>query len=241
MEWTGEPIVSRGVVERAFDLDVDGRLVPGIVWTPEGADGPRPLVLIGHGASLHKRIEYVVSLARRFVRHHGFAAVAIDGPDHGDRGEITDLLTFYKQTWQRPGVTDDTIADWQATADAVRALPEVGEGSMGYWGLSMGAIFGLPFVAAEPRIEVAVFGLAGATGPTEERMLKDAARIACPVLFLQQWDDELFSRESVLRLFDAIGTQDKRLYVHPGGHVGVPRDTYEASEAFVASRLGAPR
>ena len=237
MDWTGEPIVSRGVVERAFV--VDG--VPGILWTPEGADGTRPLVLIGHGASLHKRADYVLSLARRFVRHHGFAALSIDGPDHGDRGEIADLVTFFKQTWRRPGVTDETVADWQAAAAAVQALPEVGPGPMGYWGVSMGSIFGIPFVAAEPRIEVAVFGLCGAIGPTEERMLEDAARIACPVLYLLQWDDELFPRDTVLRLFDAVGTPDKRLHVHPRGHVGVPREAYEASEAFVASRLGASR
>jgi dienelactone hydrolase len=241
MDWVGEPIIGKGVVERAFSLEVEGRRVPGILWTPEGAVSTRPLVLIGHGASLHKRIGYVLSLARRFVRHHGFAAVAIDGPDHGERGSISDLLTYFKQTWQRPGVTDETIADWQAAAAAVQALPEVGPGPMGYWGVSMGTTFGLPYVAAEPRIEVAVLGLMGATGPTEERLLKDAARIACPVLFLQQWDDELFARDTVLRLFDAIGTPDKRLHVHPGGHVGVPREAYEASEAFVAGRLGAAR
>lgn len=236
MDWQGEPLVARDVVERAFVLDG----VPGILWTPAGAAGTRPLVLIGHGASLHKRTDYVLSLARRFVRHHGFAAVAIDGPDHGDRGPITDLLAF-AQAWQRPGITDDMVADWQAVAAAVRALPEVGAGPMGYWGLSMGAIFGIPYVASEPGIEAAVVGLVGATGPTEERLLKDAALVACPVLFLQQWDDELFARDTTLRLFDAIGTPDKRLHVHPGGHVGLPREAYEASEAFIATRLAPSR
>lgn len=240
MDWQGEPIVSRGVVERAFALDVEGRRLPGIVWTPEGAAGPRPLVLVGHGASVHKRTEYVLSIARRFVRHHGFAVVAIDGPEHGERGTITDVLAFV-EVWRRPAVTDETVAEWQATAAAVQQLPEVGDGPMGYWGLSMGTIFGLPYVASEPRIEVAVLGLMGVVGPSEERIAKDAAAITCPVMFLQQWDDELFSRDVVLALFDAIGTPDKRLHVHPGGHAFVPLEAYEASEAFIASRLGGSR
>ncbi|HEX2040447.1 MAG TPA: CocE/NonD family hydrolase [Acidimicrobiales bacterium] len=240
MEWTGEPVVGRGVVERAFTLDVDGRTVPGIVWTPEGATGTRPLVAIGHGATLHKRVDYVLSLARRFVRHHGYAAVALDAPDHGERGGLSDLLVFI-EAMRRPGIVDETVAEWHAAVAAVQQLPEVGTGPLGYWGLSMGTIFGLPYVASEPRVEVAVLGLMGTVGAPEDRLVKDAARVACPVLYFQQWDDELFRRDDVLALFDAVGTRGKRLHVHPGGHSGLPREAYEASEAFVASVLGAPR
>lgn len=238
MEWSGDPVVSKGVVERGFTVEVDDRVVPGVLWTPEGADGTRPLVLIGHGASVHKRADYVLALGRRFVRHHGFAAAAIDGPGHGDRGGIADLLAF-GEVWMRPTTTDDTVADWQATVREVQKLPEVGEGPAGYWGLSMGTLFGLPLVAAEPAVRAAVLGLAGAVGPSRGRLTADAPRVNVPVLFLQQWDDELFAREDVLALFDALGTTDKRLHVHPGGHAFVPLEAYEASEAFLADRLRA--
>lgn len=236
MEWRGEPVVGRGVVERAFGLVVDGRHVPGVVWAPEGVEGPRPLVLIGHGASVDKRADYVVALARRVVRHHGFAAAAIDGPEHGERGGVADLLAFV-EVWHRPSITDDTVADWHATVAALQRLPEIGDGPLAYWGLSMGSIFGIPYVASEPRIRVAVLGLLGLVGPTEDRLRVDAARIACPVLFLQQWDDELFAREQVWALFDALGSRDKRLHAHPGGHGEVTWEAYEASEAFLAAAL----
>ena len=85
MEWIGEAQTSRGVCERRFDLTVSDEVVPGILWTPEDADGVRPLVLIGHGGSQHKRAPNVLALARRIVRHLGYAAAAIDGPMHGDR------------------------------------------------------------------------------------------------------------------------------------------------------------
>ena len=47
MRWIGEPKIEMGVIERRFDVGVDGRIVPGLVWTPETGTGPRPLVLIG--------------------------------------------------------------------------------------------------------------------------------------------------------------------------------------------------
>lgn len=236
--------VAKGVRERLFDIDRDGRTVPGILWTPPDAQGSRPLVLIGHGASGSKREDYVVALGRRLVRHLGYAAVAIDGPVHGDRpanrGSGPDAPFFdFGQLWSSdPTMTDAMVADWRAVIDSLQAEPDVGPGTVGYWGLSMGTILGLPTVAAEPRISVAVLGLMGHTGPTKTRIATDAALISCPVLFLMQWHDELFPREKVLELFGALGSSDKRLHAHPGRHGDVPLEEFEASESFLALHLG---
>ena len=77
--------VEQGVVEQRFDLHVDGETVPGIRWCPDGAKVPRPTILIGHGGTQHKRVPNVLGLARRFVRHLGYSAVALDAPGHGER------------------------------------------------------------------------------------------------------------------------------------------------------------
>ena len=87
----------------------------------------------------------------------------------------------------------------------MQALPDVGDGPCGYWGLSMGTIFGLPVVAAEPRVAVAVLGLMGIAGPTQDRFAADAPTVTCPLLFLVQWHDELFPRDRAFALFEAIG------------------------------------
>ena len=84
MDW-GEIQTAKGVTERDFSVPCNGRTVPGVLWTPEHAEAPTPLVLIGHGGSGHKREDHLVSLARRFVRHNAIAAATIDGPVHGDR------------------------------------------------------------------------------------------------------------------------------------------------------------
>jgi len=101
----------------------------------------------------------------------------------------------------------------------------------------MGTILGLPTVAAEPRISVAVLGLMGLTGPTKTRIATDAALVSCPVLFLMQWHDELFPRQVAEALFEALGSTDKRLHAHPGKHGDVPPEEFEASERFLALHL----
>jgi dienelactone hydrolase len=243
MDWIGEPQISRGVCERRFDLAVDGAIVPGILWTPEDATGKRPLVLIGHGGSQHKRAPNVLALARRLVRHLDYAAAAIDGPMHGDRVEGGNDLTL-DVVRKRMSEDPEQVArgfravrnEWKETLIALKELDGVGDGPTGYWGLSMGTVIGLPFVASEPRIDAAVLGLMGI--PIDAK--GEAARsITIPVLFLVQWDDELVKRTDALALFDTLGSQEKTMHVNPGPHIAVPAEEIAASERFFAKYLGA--
>jgi alpha-beta hydrolase superfamily lysophospholipase len=242
LRWGEADRSTKGVVERRFAADVSGRVVPGLLWHGADVKGPRPLVLLGHGATRHKRVEYLLALARLLVRRHGIAAAAIDGPGHGDRRQgapVDDVVVFgeFLAEWSRPGTTDDVVAEWAAVLTGLREADEVGDGPLGYWGLSMGTIYGIPLAAAEPRIQAAVFGLMGLVGPTQERMATDAAALACPVLFLAQWDDSLIPRQHAFELFDAIGSLDKRLHAHPGEHAAVPAEELEFSARFLARHL----
>lgn len=236
--------VSHGVRERRFDLKVEDRVVPGIVWTPEDAKGTRPLVLLGHGGSQHKRVPNILSLARRLVRHLGYAAAAIDGPMHGDRVEGGHELTLTAVRDDLAGLSDEERrslfrsmrADWSGTIDALWELSEIGEGPLGYWGLSMGTVIGLPFVASEPRIDAAVLGLMGIEPGSQPR---SATTLEIPVLFIVQWHDELVARERALALFDTIASKDKRMHVNPGAHSAVTAEEIQASEDFFQKYLGA--
>ncbi len=240
-----EPTRYGPVRRRRFDVVHAARTVPGLLWTPPDAAGARPLVLVGHGGSHSKRQDYVVSLARTLAGGHAMAVAAIDGPVHGDRrhdgAEGTLVFLEFAQAWAGdPTLTDAMVGDWRATLQALRSLPEVGDGPVGWWGLSMGTILGLPLVAAEERIEAAVLGLMGLTGPTRARIEADAPKVRCPVLFLVQWDDELFPRADGFALFDALGSADKRLHAYGGGHGAVPDEGLAATVAFLVRQLGRP-
>ena len=237
----------RGVTERRFTVDRP-EAVPGILWTPEDATGPRPLVLFGHGGTQGKRAVNILALARRLVRHHGFAAASIDQPFHGERrppeegdmsvDERRERLGRRMFGRDRGAVVEQAVGDWTATLDALQGLDDVGTGPVGYWGLSMGSHFGVPFVSGEPRIVAAVLGLFGFT-PTrgQEGLDTAAAAITVPVLYLVQWHDEIVSRDGALQLFDLLGSADKTLHAHPGRHVEVPREEHDAAEAHFARHL----
>jgi len=249
----------KGVVERRFDLKVGDEVVPGIRWSPEGAADPRPTILLGHGGTQDKRAPNVLGLARRFVRHLGVDAVAIDAPDHGDRvdpaaaatarsrleqriasGEARtkgmQLSDEERQAWARR--TERGVREWHAVVDALEADTTASDGRFGYWGLSMGTLIGLPFVASEPRVSCAVLGLAGLGGSASGPAFEEAARsLSIPVLLVFQWHDELMPRQSGLDLFDALASTEKELHVFPGGHVQTPLHERDAYDAFFRRHL----
>lgn len=228
-----------GLLLREFDLDRDGRLVSGVVWQPPSPSAGAPLVCLGHGASGDRHQQPIPWLARRLVGEHGFFALSIDGPVHGRRQVGPGGREAFWPEWSREGSVEDMTADWKAALDQVQSLPEVGRGPVGYWGLSMGTIFGAPFVGAEPKIDVAVLGLMGMSGPDhyQSRLGTAAKAITCPVLFIVQLEDELFGRQECLALFDALSSGDKRLHANPGLHPDVPVEELRHSIAFLVSRL----
>ena len=235
---------SGGVVEQLFTLGE----IPGVLWTPEGAAGIRPLILMGHGGGQHKKAPGVVDPARRFVAECGFAVAAVDVPGHGDRpkDEEYDRIATQNQARVAAGeelaplvagfqalVARQTVPEWRAVLDAVQELDHVGAGPVGYWGVSLGCGLGVPFVAAEPRVRAAVLGLGGALASAEA-----AARITVPVEFLVQWDDERVPRAQSLALFDALASAEKTLHAHPGQHGDLPAFELDSTLRFFARHLG---
>lgn len=237
MQRIGDPLVGRNVAEQRFDVVCEGRRVPAIMWQPASGNATG-VVLQGHGGTGHKRMDYILSLARTLVRHHGIASISIDGPGHGDRGpgEATMSEREFERAWASPTATADIVADWRAVLDAVLAEQE-SDLPVGYFGLSMGTMMGVPVVAAEPRIRAAVLGLMGVWGPNRAALEKAAPDVQVPVRFLAQWDDEIVPRDAVLDLFDRLGSPDKALRAHPGRHAAVPPHEIREVSTFLAGHL----
>ena len=205
LDFTKEKMVD-GVLQRDFQIEVNGETVPCVLWLPEGASHPRPLVLMGHGGSQHKKTFGIRQRAVYYALQAGWATLAIDAPGHGDRISRDAAEQMAREVGSRvrgetPANFDEArlklmaersaqaVPEWQAALDAVQTLDYIGsEGPVGYWGVSMGTAIGVPFVAAESRIKCAVFGLAGLR-PDAKAMEEAAGRITIPIEFVFQWED----------------------------------------------------
>jgi pimeloyl-ACP methyl ester carboxylesterase len=228
--------VADGVHERLFELDVDGERVPGVVWSPAGATGSRPLVLMGHGGSQHKKVDTLVARARWYVGGLGFAVAAIDAPGHGARVSPEEAAAFAeairrriaenRQAGAEPDVdriarTARAVPEWIAALDAVQTLDGVGaDGPVGYWGVSMGSAIG-------------VAGL----WPGSQAMKEAATAITVPVEFVLQSEDEIVPRDAGFALFDAFRSSEKTLHLNPGGHLGIPEFERASWERFFLRHL----
>jgi dienelactone hydrolase len=237
---------NEAMIEELLDVEVMGRTVPGILWRPKRSGERTPLVLAGHGGGFgtdgHKRIDSIVRFATHLASAHGIATVAIDQPGCGDRDgaeqeqarrrEMT-VEEAITSLWTRE-LVEEMIGDWQGTLDHLESAHGLGRHGVGYWGLSGGTTFGLPLVATEPRITAAVLGLNGDV----PLMRAFAPDVSCPVLYMMNLDDHFMSRDSCLRLFDALASTDKRLLAFPVDHGENLDQALPDWARFFADRLG---
>ncbi len=240
IQWTGESINFEGSEERSFTVQREDSKIPGIFWQPEVTSAAAPVMLLGHGGSGHKRNERMLMLGRLFSGTYGWCVISIDGPVHGDRGPVTQATDpAYAALWKRENPVQDMIDDWKFVLDHVSALDVVDPKRVGYWGVSMGTMFGIPLVASDKRIQVAVLGKAGMTGSSVKRsniaphFERFAPKVTQPVLFTMQWDDERFERDGQLDLYDRISATDKRLHAYPGVHADNGLESFDAQAEFL--------
>jgi hypothetical protein len=242
MRFTSEQRLDDGVLEREFTLGE----IPGILWTPGSASAPTPLILVGHPGGLDQMHPRLAGRARHYAAEYGFAAAAIELPGSGHRprsaaaeqaradlrrameagqpvGEIVDALVL--------PLVEKAVPEWQATMDALLALPEI-DGPVGFAG---GVIaIGIRLAVVEPRISAANF-FAGSFVPAT--LFEEARQITIPLQVLLQWDDEGNDRQSALDLFDAFGSKEKTLHANLGGHTGVPQFEVDDGARFFARHL----
>ncbi len=248
LEWRGEE-AGGGWTERSFLLRRPGGAVPGVVWSPAGA-ARVPAALLGHGGSGHKRVPRHQRMGRWLAATAGVAAVAVDGPYHGDRVPAPLAAAVYQPLVAADGVervTARMTGDWLAVVAALAGAGLVDDGRLSVFGMSMGARFGLPLAAAlGPRLRCAVLGKFGLreTPPVHPGLCAPALTIAAaravtaPVLFHVQWDDALFSRDGQFELFAALASPDKRLTARPGPHDQTRPEDEAAWQEYIAARAG---
>ncbi|MCC2673755.1 MAG: alpha/beta hydrolase [Ramlibacter sp.] len=224
----------------ALNLNVKrhGQRVPAVGWLP---GSPRAIVLAGHGGSGHKQSAGILAIASAF-HQRGIAVLAIDGPVHGERrpdGSADPAVAkeAFRSAWRQGTGHLSMAQDFSCALEALCTQEGLHDLPVGYIGVSMGTAYGIPLLAAEPRISVAAIGLWSAAYPRSEHLLEHARRIRCRVWFTQQWHDEIIDRAGAADLFDAIGSSDKRLVAYPGGHRELEGERLADAVRFVAESL----
>lgn len=245
MHFTSETS-SNGVIERHFTLNE----ITGVLWTPASGTTGAPLLLSGHSGGMHKKAPGLVADAFHNVTTHGFTVAAIDAPGHGDRPrnpqdqQWSDAIHRARREGKpiAPVVIDynwslagRAVPEWQATLDALQALPEIGiEAPIGYGGVNLGVVTGLRLAVVEPRIAAVSFG--GVF--VDDALIEVARRISIPIEYRIPWDEKEFDNESAVALFDAFASKEKTLHAYPGRHNQVPVYERGGSARFFAHHLG---
>lgn len=236
---------SNGVIEREFTLDD----ITGVLWSPEAGPVGAPLILSGHSGGMHKRAPGLVASALHSVSAHGHTVAAIDAPGHGGRPRTTQDQQWVEAISQaraagdpiapivvehNRSVAERWVPEWQATIDALQALPEIGpDAPIGYGGMTLGVVAGILLAPLEPR--VTALSLGGVF--VDDGLIAAARKVTVPVEYRIPWDEEEMDHASSIALFDAFAAKDKTLHAHPGRHFQVPEHERDSAARFFARTL----
>ena len=128
-------VAAKGVRERDFVVTRGDRSIPGVLWTAAEDDQPRPVVMLGHGASGSKREDYIVALARGLVRHQGLSAFAERGRQLGFRGMVAIHPTHVAVINNVFSPSDQQISFYRGMVEAYERAMAAGDGAIRFQNL----------------------------------------------------------------------------------------------------------
>lgn len=228
--------------------------VPGHLWLPEGP-GPHPVIMLQHGAGSRKEDAYISSPAARWARE-GYATVAIDAHNHGERrtGPADDRSVFLLP-WRRLDHAVQMAVDSMRVVDYLHTRSEIAPHRIGYVGFSMGAIFGVPFVGLDRRVAAAVFCLGGSLAGrfadiADSRQRAAQATVSAitdpvhfaplisprPTLMINGRRDDVVPPESAQQLYDALG-EPKEIVWYDGGHTDLTGELFKRMWSFLRANV----
>ena len=238
-----ESLPANGSAARTFTLNAE---VTGVLWNQPDATEPPPLVLLAHGGGQSAQAPSVRARAEQLIAR-GYDVVALDAPAHGGRPRSNAedaALVRMREAMGNPEAAGNAVAAFgeelsrRAVPEWIQLLDDLEQTgrreahtAVGFWGLSLGAVIGFALLSVETRVRAAVLGLVG------DNLAGLAHAITTPIQFVLQWEDQLIGRDSALRLFDAIRSEDKTLHANPGDHHEVPQHEHASAMAFFDRHL----
>ena len=241
----GGMTVERFEITSRYDERISGLLIQSAE-----AEGPRPLVLVGHPGTLDKSSDYVLWPAEQWVQRGAICAM-IDQAGHGERARRpVSMEDFQRWPMRRLDQSLQTVVDWMRTLDYLSERPEVDGERVGFVGFSMGGMRGAPFVGIDERVKVASFCISGAStlsgrggsaGELADRLTDPGvyapmtAGRAIQVVAGER--DDLITPEAAQRFYDLL-SEPKELVWLPCGHWDFMPQGIQPVGPFLERELG---
>lgn len=141
-----------GVEVSAISFDSpDGGSVTGLLFDPINRSGPRPGIVLMHGAPGDAR---QMAGQGQALAAHGAVVIAIDAPFARRGGPFLQFATTDRAEQIQ------LMKDLQRAVDVLRARANVDDGRIAYLGVSYGGAMGALFVGIERRLKAAVLEVA---------------------------------------------------------------------------------
>lgn len=211
---------------------------PGLLWLPDGEEGPFPVVLIQHPGMSRKEDPIVSGPARAWATTHGWACLGLDAPGHGERA-VADPFAAMRDREQAAAMAAQFAGEVATVIDALAERYPIDTSKLGYYGYSLGAMLGVPAVAGDGRFRAAVFAAAGTgslSGPAEGEgsHLAGLAEVAVRVIAKER--DEVVSADATMELYTGL-PGEKDLVTLPGGHFAIGDEVVGAAEEWLVANL----
>jgi dienelactone hydrolase len=223
--------------------DAGGDVVPALLCTPRGKQGPFPVVIAVHGLTSNKA--QVCAQIAPALAERGFAVLSADMPRHGERPGDPRSVLDRSNPFEAFALFHQAVVDVRQLIDLAESRPELDtRDGVVLAGYSMGSWVNSVAGPADPRVRAMVLMVGGATEmPPAARLVPQIAatdpRLAIahfagkPLLMLGGKRDYVVTPDMVKRLYAAAG-EPKELVWYDSGHL-LTEEAYEKAAEWVAN------
>ena len=232
------------IVHHVLFDSANGERVPALLGIPKVGEPPFPLVMVQHGLTGHKDVDYA-RLPALALAQQGYATLRIDAQYHGERARESDEGKFMEILYDLVGDGGyvQSIVDMRRALDFAETQDEIDTERVGYIGVSMGAMMGSVTCPIDERIDGAVLIIGGAMGPVANEAFAgvDGATFIHlmsprPVLMLNGKNDPLVQPPWTERLFEAA-EEPKEIIWYDTGHTVPPDEATKEISEFMAEHV----